>query len=139
MNRILENLKPGDAVIVSRKTFGPDRIVRKIREVDYVSVVFRHVLQTSGGLTGVDIGTGFTVGAYGSVYVTPATDSDVADVLRETEDRGRADAEYKAQQEAEYADRRRREKLTGDIRDILYRHVPEGVLVRALAVLRGDE
>jgi hypothetical protein len=140
MSRLLENLKAGDAVIVSGQTFGPDRIVRKIRSVDYVAKVYKNVLQTSSGLCGVDISTGRAVDAYGSVYVTPASLQDVADVLREIEDRKRADAEYKAQQEAEYADRRRREKLSIDIRDIvMYRHVPEGVLARALAVLRGDE
>lgn len=138
MSRILENLNVGDAVIVSGQTFGPDRLVRKIRSVDYVAKVYKNVLQTRDGLCGVDISTGRAVDAYGSVYVTPATEQDVSDVLREIEDRKRADAEYKARQEAEYADRRRRENLTGDIRDILYQYVPESVLVRALAVLRGE-
>jgi hypothetical protein len=125
-------------VIVNRQAFGPDRNVRKVRSIDYVAKMFKHVLQTRGGMCGVGIGTGFAVDAYGPVYVTPATEQDVADVLREIEDRKRADAEYKARQQEEYADRRRREKLSMDIRDIvMYRHVPEGVLVHALAVLRG--
>jgi len=138
MSRILEDLKPGDAVIVSKQEIGPDYAPRKIRSVDYVAKVYKNVLQTSSGLCGVDISAGRAVDACGSVYVTPATEQDVADVLREIEDRKRADDEYRARQQAEYADRRRREKLTGDIRDILYRYVPESVLVRALAVLRGD-
>ena len=138
MTRILEGVKVGDAVIVKCKTFGPDRVVRDIRCVDYATKVFRHVLQTRDGLTGVDIRTGRAVNAYGSAYVTPATDADVAEVLREIEERKRADAEQKAKQEAEWAAARRRDKLTGDIRDHLYRHVPEDVLIRALRVLRGE-
>jgi FtsZ-interacting cell division protein YlmF len=138
MTKILENLKVGDAVIVNRQAFGPDRNVRKVRSIDYVAKMFKHVLQTRGGMCGVGIGTGFAVDAYGPVYVTPATEQDVVDVLREIEDRKRADAERKAQQEAEAAEKRRRDKLTGAIREILYRYVPESVLVHALAVLRGD-
>lgn len=136
--RILENIKVGDAVIVSGHELGPERNRRKARSVDYVAKVYKNVLQTRDGLCGVDISTGRAVNGYGSVYVTPATEQDVADVLREIEDRKRADAEYKAQQEAEYADRRRREQLTGDIRSILWQYVPESVLVRVLAVLRGE-
>lgn len=141
MNRILENVKAGDAVIVSGHTSGPDGVVRKIRSVDYVAKVYKNVLQTRDGLCGVDISTGHAINRYGSgaVWATPATEQDVADVLREIEDRKRSDAEYKERKEAEYADLRRREKLTGDIRYILCRYVPEGVLVRALAVLRGAE
>jgi hypothetical protein len=138
MSRILENLKVGDAVIVSKGGRGPDGKMRDAREVQTVTRVFKTVLQTEK-LTGIELSTGRGWNGYGSVKVSPASLQDVADVLREIEDRKRADAEYKAQQEAEYADRRRREKLTGDIRDILYQYVPESVLVRALAVLRGDE
>jgi hypothetical protein len=139
MSRLLENLKHGDAVIVSKQEIGPDHATRKIRSVDYVAKVYKNVLQTRSGLCGVDISTGRAGNAYGSVYVTPAEEQDVADVLREIEDRKRADDEYKARQKAEYADRCRREKLAVDIRDIvMYRHVPADVLVRALAVLRGD-
>lgn len=139
MNRILEGVKVGDAVIVRGQAFGPDLSVRAYRAVDYIAKVYKNVLQTSDGLFGVDIKTGQAVTSYGSVYVTPATAQDVADVLREIEERNRADAEYKARREAEYADRRRREKLAGDIRDILYRYVPEDTLKRALDVLRGED
>lgn len=138
MTRILDGVKAGDAVIVRGKKFGPDSVARDVRTVDYVVKVFRHVLQTRGGLTGVEISTGRAISAYGAIYVTPATDADVADVLHEIEERKRADAERKAKHEAEAAEKRRRDKLTGDIREHLYRYVPEDVLARALAVLRGE-
>ena len=138
MTRILDGVKVGDAVIVCGKTFGPDRVFREIRTVDYIAKVFRHVLQTRDGLTGVEISTGRAVNAYESAYVRPATGADIAEVLREIEERKRADAERKEKQEAEAAEKRRRDKLTGDIREHLYRYVPEDVLIRALAVLRGE-
>ena len=139
MSRILENLKPGDAVIVSKGERGPDGKTREAREVQTVTRVFKNVLQTER-LTGIELSTGRGWNGYGSFKVSPASPQDVAEVLREIEDRKRADDEYKARQKADYADRCRREKLAVDIRDIvMYRHVPESVLVRALAVLRGDE
>lgn len=137
--KTLEGVKAGDAVIVAWQAFGPDRLVRKVRSVDYVARVFKRVLQTRGGVCGVEIEVGRALTGCGYVYVTPATAQDVTDVLREIEERKRADAEYKARREAEYADRRRCEKLSSEIREIvMYLHVPESVLVRALDVLRGE-
>ena len=138
MSRILENLKAGDPVIVVSTGIGPDGLRRTERKIERVTKVFAHVLQTES-MTGVQIATGRTPWTYGGKAVEPASLQDVADVLREIEDRKLADAEYKLRQQAEYADRCRREKLAVDIRDIvMYRHVPESVLVRVLAVLRGD-
>lgn len=139
MTRTLCGVKVGDALIVRGKTFGHDRVIRDIRTVDYVAKVFRHVLQTRGGLKGVDISTGLAISAYGSSYVTPATDADVAEVLREIEERKRSDeAERNAKRESEAAEMRRCDKLTGDIREILYRRIPEDALIRALLALRGE-
>jgi hypothetical protein len=138
--KILEGVKAGDAVIVSWQAFGPDRVVRKVRSVDYVARVFKHVLQTRGGVCGVEIEAGRALTGCGYVYVTPATAQDVTDVLREIEDRNRADAEHKARREAEYEEQRRRDRLSSEIREIvMYRHVPESVLVRALDLLRGED
>jgi hypothetical protein len=138
MSRLLENLKVGDAVIVSWQGLGPDRVARQMRLVDYVAKVYKNVLQTRGELCGVDISDGRAFDACGSVYVTPATEQDVADVLREIEDRKRADAEYKAKQDAERIAARRIAVLRGEISAALALRVPESVLVRALAVLRGE-
>ena len=137
MTKIFEKVKVGDPVVIVGKELGPDGFWRTVRKIDYVTKVFKRVLQTRK-YPGVQIGTGTIPLEYGGGLAIPVSDADVANVLREIEDRKRADAEYKAKQEAEYADRRRREKLASDILDILYRHVPENVLVRALAVLRGE-
>lgn len=136
MTRILDGVKVGDAVIASSSERGPDGLHRKVRHIERVTKVFKHVLQTEH-MTGVDIATG-RAPWYSAAMVTPATDADIAEVLREIEERKRADAERKAKQEAEAAEKRRRDKLTGDIREVLYRYVPEDVLIRALRVLRGE-
>lgn len=139
MTRILDGVKAGDVVIVRGKTFGPDRVFREIRAVDCVAKVFRHVLQTRDGLTGVEISTGRAVNAYGSAYVTPATEADIAEVLREIEDRKRSDEAEKARRDAERAADKRYGELRSEISRILSMRVPEDVLIRALAVLRGEQ
>lgn len=137
MTRILDGVKVGDAVIVTSFD-GYAGTRRQIREVDYVGRVFRNVLQTKGGLVGVEISTGHAPKHYGSVTVAPATDADIAEVLREIEERKLADEAEKARQEAERIAARRIAALRGEISLILSMWVPEDVLVRALAVLRGE-
>ena len=138
MTRVLENVKAGDPVIVTRLDGWRGNTKRKIRGVDFVERVFKHVLQTNGGLCGVEISTGRTIRHYGSVTVAPATDADVAEVLREIEERKRADEAEKARQEAEAAANKRYGELRSEMSRIMSMRVPEDVLVRALAVLRGD-
>lgn len=135
---VLAGLKAGDLVIVSKGEYGPDRKTREVREVQTVARVLKTVLQTEK-LTGIEIATGRGWSGYGSVKVSPASLQDVAEVAAEAAARAAGDAAYRARQEAERADSRRREVLTREINDLLYRHVPESVLVRALAVLRGEE
>ena len=138
MTRILENVKAGDPVIVTSFDQCRGSTKRKIREVDYVGQVFKHVLQTRGGLVGVEISTGRKTRLYGSVTVAPATESDVAEVLREIEERKRSDEAEKARRDAERAADKRHRELRGEISRIMSMRVPEDVLIRALAVLRGD-
>lgn len=135
---VLAGLKAGDLVTVSKGEYGPDRKTREVREVQTVTRVFKTVLQTEK-LTGIEIATGRGWSGSGSVKVSPASLQDVAEVAAEAADRAAGDAAYRARQEAERADSRRREVLTREINDLLYRHVPEAVLARALAVLRGEE
>ena len=137
MTRILDGVKVGDAVIVSSSKLGPDGAYRKVRHIKRVTKVFKHVLQTEH-MTGVDIATG-RAPWNSAAMVTPATEADIAEVLRETEERRRADAERKAKQEADAAKILRRSKLIDDIRTLMYSGVPDDVLERVLAVLRGEQ
>lgn len=138
MTRILDGVKVGDAVIVNSFKGRNAGVRRRIREVDYVDRVFKNVLQTRGGLVGVEISTGRAIRHYGSVTVAPATDADLAEVLREIEERKRADEAEKARQEAEAAANKRYGELRSEMSRIMSMRVPEDVLVRALAVLRGE-
>lgn len=138
--QVLAGVKAGDTVIVTKNAGWNGNALRKIREVDYVAKVYRHVLQTRGGLTGVEISTGRTVSPFfGSIYVTPATDATLAEVLREIEERKKAEEAEKARQEAERIVVQRVAALRGEISGILSMWVPEAVLVRVLAVLYGEE
>ena len=137
MTRILDGVKVGDAVIVSSSKRGPDGAYRNVRRIERVTKLFKHVLQTER-MTGVDIATG-RASWHSAAMVTPATEADIAEVLRETEERRRADAERKAKQEADAAKILRRSKLIDDIRTLMYSGVPDDVLERVLAVLRGEQ
>ena len=138
MTRILEGVKVGDQVIVVSSNIGPDGLRRTVRNIERVTKVFTHVLRTDS-MSGVEIATGRTPWTYGGKAVAPASDADVADVLREIEERKHADAEYMAKLAAELAADKRYGELRGEISRLMSMRVPEDVLIRALAVLRGEE
>lgn len=138
MTMVLENVKAGDQVIVVSSNIGPDGLRRTVRNIERVTKVFRHVLRTDS-MSGVEIATGRTPWTYGGKAVAPASDADVADVLREIAERERADKVVKAKQEADSAKILRRSKLINDIRTLMYSGVPDDVLERVLAVLRGEQ
>lgn len=134
---ILEGVKAGDLVTVNSSQFGPGGKLRNVRHIERVTKVFKHVLQTEQ-MHGIEIATGRAPWTYGGKLVLPATDADVADVLREIEGRKRADEAEKARQEAESASNKRYGELRGEMSRIMSMRVPEDVLIRALAVLRGE-
>ena len=138
MTRILEWVKAGDQVIVVSSNIGPDGLRRTVRDIERVAKVFTHVLQTEQ-MHGIEISTGRAPWTYGGKFVLPATDADIADVLREIEERKRADKVVKEKQEADSAKILRRSKLINDIRTLMYSGVPDDVLERVLAVLRGEQ
>ena len=138
MTRVLDGVKVGDAVIVSSSKRGPDGLRRTVRDIERVTKVFTHVLRTDS-MSGVEIATGRTPWTYGGKAVAPASDADVAEVLREIEERKRADEAEKARQEAEAAANKRYGELRGEMSRIMSMRVPEDVLIRALAVLRGEQ
>ena len=81
MTWILEGVKVGDPVIVVSSNIGPDGLRRTVRNIECVTKVFTHVLRTDS-MSGVEIATGRTPWTYGGKAVAPASDADVADVLR---------------------------------------------------------
>lgn len=137
MSRILEGVKVEDLVIVTQRERGPDALMRTVRYIERVTKVFKRVLQTET-LISVQISSGEAWGVC-STSVLPASDDDVAEVLREIEERKLADAEYKAKRDAERVADRRRAVLRGEISAALSLRVPEDVLARVLAVLRGEQ
>lgn len=137
MTRILDGVKVGDAVIVSSSKRGPDGAYRNVRRIERVTKLFKHVLQTER-VTGVDIATG-RASWHSAAMVTPATEADIAEVLREIAERKHADAEYMAKLAAERAADKRYGELRGEISRLMSMRVPEDVLIRALAVLRGEQ
>lgn len=137
MTRILEGVKAGDPVTVNSSQFGPGGKLQNVRHIERVTKVFKHVLQTEQ-MSGVEIATGRAPWTYGGKLVLPATDADVADVPSEIAERERADKAVKAKQEADAAKILRRGKLIDDIRTLMYSGVPDDVLERVLAVLRGE-
>ena len=138
MTWILEGVKVGDPVIVVSSNIGPDGLRRTVRNIERVTKVFTHVLRTDS-MSGVEIATGRTPWTYGGKAVAPASDADVADVLRELAERKHADAEYMAKLAAERAADKRYGELRGEISRLMSMRVPEDVLIRALAVLRGEQ
>ena len=101
-----------------------------------------HVLEAAGlgrlQQLGRGLATGRTPWEYGVNAVLPASDADVAEVLRESEERARADADHKAKLDAKRAADKRCGELRGEISRIMSMRVPEDVLIRALAVLMGE-
>ena len=138
MTRVLDGVKVGDPVIFVSSNIGPDGLRRTVRNIERVTKVFTHVLRTDS-MSGVEIATGRTPWTYGGKAVAPASDADVAEVLREIEERKRADEAEKARQEAEAAANKRYGELRGEMSRIMSMRVPEDVLIRALAVLRGEQ
>ena len=135
---VLAGLKAGDLVTVSKCEYGPDRKTRDVRKVQTVTRVFKTVLQTEK-LTGIEIATGRGWSGSGSVKVSPASLQDVAEVAAEAAARAAGDAAYRARQEAETAANKRYCELRGEMSRIMSMRVPEDVMIRALAVLRGEQ